>query len=97
MSLDRILNRERVEVELLGDGRELRRVGPVQADPCDPFAAPAGGVERGQALGRSDPLAVTIDRAVNDHGLGLCSAGHGRAVLVQTCGQPGSWVCPFFS
>ncbi len=71
MSLHRVLYRERVKVELFGNGGELRRVGAVQTDPCDSLATTAGGVECPQALGRSEPFAVTIDRAVNDHGLGL--------------------------
>src|SRR5450755_1016507 len=49
------------------DGAKLRGVGPVETDPREPVAAPVGGVELGQALGRSDSLAVTIDSEVSDH------------------------------
>jgi hypothetical protein len=91
MSLDRVLNRERVEVELLGDRGELRRVGAVQTDPCDPFTATAGGVERRQALGRSESLAATIDNAVNDHDLGLrplATAGRHDRRTRERCDRP---------
>ena len=66
MGLDRILHGERMQVELRSDVGELRRVGPVETDPRDPFALAAGGIEPCQALGRSDSLPVTIDSAVND-------------------------------
>jgi hypothetical protein len=89
MSLDRILHRERVQIELLSDGIKLRRIRPAKTDPRDPVAAPAGGVQRCQALRRSDSLAITIDSAVNNYGPSLRGCqGPGHAVYAPRRAAP---------
>jgi hypothetical protein len=69
MGVDRVLDRERVQLQLVGDLVELRRGRLVQADPHEAVALPARGVQ-GVAQVAVDVVAaaLTVDGAIHDHG-----------------------------
>jgi hypothetical protein len=67
MRLDRILNRELVQVELARHRRELLLARLVETQPGDDVAGLAGGMQLGEVAGRTRALAVSVDGVVDDH------------------------------
>jgi hypothetical protein len=67
VGMHRILDYERVQIELSRERGELLLVGPIQPDPGDTDAS-TRGVQRRHRAGRSRAPAVAIDRAIYDHG-----------------------------
>lgn len=75
---DRVLDREFVEAELLGQRGELVVLGPVQPDPGDGLVVVVeGAVALGERGRRRDPVTVDVHRAVDQAGAGR-PAGAGR-------------------
>ena len=90
MSLDGILDRELVEIELARDRCELLLAGFVEAEPRDRIAGLAGGVQLGKAVGLCRALAVAIDGAVDDH----ASRAISPRIAAVSCGfdHIGQWL-----
>ena len=70
VGVDRVLDREGVQAELLRDRPDLRLVGAQHADPAEAVAARRAGVQRLEGLvegvGHDSALPVDVDRVV-DH------------------------------
>src|SRR6185503_8283504 len=70
VGVDRVLDREGVQVELLRDGADLRLVGAQHADPGEAVTARRAGVQRLEGLvegvGHDSTVPVDVDRVV-DH------------------------------
>jgi hypothetical protein len=67
MGVDRVLDRELVEIELTRHSRELILSRLVKAEPHDPAAVAARSREIGEPDRLADPPAIAVDRGIHDH------------------------------
>ena len=67
MGLDRVLDREFMEIELARDRGELLLARFVQTEPRDRIAGHAGGVQLGEVVRLRHTTAIAIDGTIDDH------------------------------
>ena len=75
MGVDRVVNRQLVQLELLGDGDELLLCRLIEGNPSEPVGATAGTKGFPQRTRRRKPVSISVDGAVDDHATLYFSVG----------------------